>query len=421
MASRPGSEEFYRGRPIGPGFRDYTPETLQLMRNSADRSIGQSAEQGNIAAMGIRERGQMLNDSIREVPELREKNRERERAAKRFSSEEAQNKEASQFRELQSSQIKQQMDAAQKDREFMDSPTPQGKSRREMDYERAIQNDAASRRLTEAQIGAQGTQVADARKDRAIGQLSVLMEDAIASGDPVAIAQTRAQGQSMNLTSTDIALAEKTAKKTLASGRASSDVIYAGSTGGQMATEQTMKISQEADALSTLVNEAQNYKRANLGSKEAAEAQRKIGLALERMGSDPGMIDSVVSVDTGGIKTRSQKIDSLVNNAKQGLQEKIMILERSSAGASPAVQRDIQNLKSKLSAIEQIGAQQGQQYNIFSGAQGPAPKTTYMNVISGQGRPAPQNMAPPAAVSNVNGMLSGQGQGAPQTFRRGQR
>jgi hypothetical protein len=312
------------------------------------------------------------------------------------------------------------MEAAQQDRDFMRTPTAEGKSRQEMDYERAIQNDAANRRLTEAQIGAQGTQVADSRKDRAISQLSVLMEDAIASNDPVAIAQARAQGQKMGLVGTEISLAEKTAKKALASGRASSDVIYSGSTAGQMATQQTMAIDQEANALSTLVNEAQNYKRANLGSAEAKEAQRKIELALEDMGVDPGMIGSAVSVDTGGIKTRTQKIDSLVRNAKQGLEQKIMLLERSSAGASPAVQRDIQNLKSKLATIEQMGSG-NQRLDIFSGAQGPAPKTTYMNVISGQGRPAPQNMAPPAAVSNVNGLLSGQGQGAPQTFRRGQR
>ncbi len=157
MPSRLGSEELYNVRI--PTARNYTPDTLELLRNSTANSLTMQREQGDVMANAARERGQALIGAIKEVPKIREQNRENqrkqeenERQNRKLASEEAIARDQADIRKKQGEQLDLETAAKRADMDFANQEVAPGVTRRQREADLKDQEAALNRKKIQAEI-----------------------------------------------------------------------------------------------------------------------------------------------------------------------------------------------------------------------------------------------------------------------------
>ena len=405
MPSRMGSEEFYTGGARIPAARNYTPETLELLRNSTANNLAIQRQQGDIQADAARERGQALIGAIKEVPKMREQNRENqrkqeenERQNRKLLAEEAIARDQASLRQQQLAESKMNMENAQKQSQIMYGDRPGGSL-----AEQTAQSQIYSTKLQGQTAALQAEAARKANAESTRNNLAVIMKDPLSRNDMAALEAARAQGLKMGLSPTDIQVAEATAKSQLQSGRETANLTYDTSIPGQLANEKIGELDAKISGLSALINEGQAYKKAPAGSAEEDAALQKI---KDVLGPEADQLDSRISVDTSGIKTRGQKIDRLVAKVKGDVQREIKVLEARAGGSgSPRVKEQIEILKKNLEDIDRIS---NAKVNFMTGQKAPQGGTMLTNALRGGGQQQSPTMQAPAGVQLVNDQLKGQ-------------
>lgn len=406
MAYRAGSEEFNRSRVNPNPYSEpgYNRDTLDLMRQNQATSLSQLQQQREIqnrqTDMIRADVDSIMNNAERGYERgqrQQDRNVERQRESRRFDTEEAASRDQAALRQQQLAESKQNMENAQKQSQIMYGDR-QGGSLAEQQalsqvYSQKLQGQSAA-----LQADAQKRQNAASSRDN----LAVIMKDAMSRNDQAALAAAKAQGSSMGLSPTDIQVAEATAKTQLASARETSNLTFDTSVPGQLANDKLVQLRDKIDSLSTLINEGSAYKKAAAGSKEEEAALQKLQMSLSPQ--DQAQLDSRISVDTSGIRTRSKVVDKLVQKTKGDVQRELRLLEAQAAtSGSPRMKEQIEILKQNLA---QIDALSGSKVNFMTGQPGSQGGTALINALKGQSNQQP--ISAPASVQMVNDQLKGQ-------------
>lgn len=427
MAYRQGSEEFYRYRPGQPGPPvSYNPITLDLLRQNSQTALAQQDRMLDIQNRASDRRladMDKLGDRFERGIDRREaaKDRDviREREARRFSTEEAQAREASEQRQLQAKLMNQQMEDSRRESEFRWGSQAGGKSRAEQDYERGITNENLNQQLVRAQIAGLSGDRKTVQADRNVENLSNLMKGAVAASDQAKLANLRAQGAQMGLSEFDIKRAEQLAAEKVASGGTSKDIAYQGSPEGQLATQRLVEINKVADALVNFNEAAERYRESNLaGTTDYGQiALEDMRNALVEMGEDPAQINRE------WYGARQGKIDELVARIQAKVERKLELAEAGAGSAGPGIRGSFQNTRALL---QKAGVKQKPAtVDLFSGQPGqPGQPSPLMQFISSGQPPHQQSPMMPLAPAPTPVSPAAQGQQQSQQqgvsrFRRG--
>lgn len=175
MRSRLGSEEFYTGGARIPAARNYTPETLELLRNSTANNLAIQRQQGDIQADAARERGQALIGAIKEVPKMREQNRENqrkqeenERQNRKLLAEEAIARDQAGIRKKQGEQLDLETAAKRAEMDFANQEVAPGVTRRQREADLKDQEAALNRKKIEAEIGQINAKAKEAQQGKPV-------------------------------------------------------------------------------------------------------------------------------------------------------------------------------------------------------------------------------------------------------------
>lgn len=384
-----GSEEYY----------NQTPQVLDMLNRQSDRQRSQIKDAAADTANTTRETGYNVGNAIGRLPKDYQESKKRTQDYRASEEQMAMDKERNKREGGDYAQRQkmndQQIAKTQAEEDFLNAEVKPGLNRRQQGYEMDFESKRLgnqNQQLTAQQFRQNMQTHENEQTDRKVARASSLFEGAVASNDPQKMHDARVQAQKMGLNGSDIALAENTAKKAVASGQASANMIY-NTTPEGAATNQTIAelSSKDFPALAKLESALSTYRKewnpysetARTAKADAMDAARALGIPESQL----------ANIDDSVMKERSIQI--ALTNAKQSVAQKVSLAKRTAGpGAPPSVKASIQNLDN---ALADMGSISGSKTNIFNGQQAPGAQTTLVGALSGggQGQPQQGGMQPP--------------------------
>lgn len=384
-----GSEELYRSTQLNG--MPYSRDTIDLLKRQTDRNIEQTNAMTADNAASQREVAYNVGNAFAKAPQAYQEGKQR---AQQYD-----------INTQGAEEQKGRMQDAQMDREFWNQPDPSGSGTLRSAALMGEFEDKKLNRDTQRQQNRESgirsdimvKQFGQTSRQTGLSESASILKDAIKTGDQKQIDAVKKQlSQTYGLKPHEIQLAETQAKGQIASETATGNMVYETSVPGQLANEAVVTIDNKLKGLGALISQADAYKKATWGSKEADLAQTEIENTLLELGQDPKQVSQGLTADTSGVKTRTDKINSAIAKVKSDVKREIAQLKaRAGASASPRIQGEIRNLEQNLAQIDQIAGQQ--KPNIFTGGKGPGNQT----MISGALQPNSQGQMNPDGSMNL--------------------
>lgn len=399
-----GAEEFYRARQrMGPAPTDATQSTMALLDRQADRRQRELERRALSEEQSIRDRYKNAGDALVGGVEGYQKGQrhgaamkrseedsamhalqmeDSQRALKRAQAEDEEYGADAKLRGLErdywqgteegSTQPRLVAKAATGYKDYMDemSRNPgrrnieeQGAKANVAATEASIEGTKAGTRLTNAQIAQVGRDngiASDNRREivaeRAVADYRV----ALASGDKEIEGAVDNKLKKANFNSAEIALLKR--KATAANATAgqdremAQDLAVHSSPAGGMALEKISKLDGKLTATRELVGALNEYQRSNVGSGEADAALANIRSSLEALGRpEAAQVDSLLTVDTGGIKGRTTRVQQTLQNVIGDLKREVAALKAQHGSLqSTQIRNNIQALEQQITGLQQM-------------------------------------------------------------------